>query len=112
MFNRCSFIQKNPGKVVCERCGKWMRSDSPETCFAECKKSPCVHLGGYIREAIVPCETCEGNVRLKKNLHACSIFGECLPDARKVVSSEAFRLCRGCDRFEPLLSAPPGSKPP
>jgi hypothetical protein len=37
MFNRCDFVQKKPGKVVCLNCNNWMRSDSPETCFAECK---------------------------------------------------------------------------
>jgi hypothetical protein len=99
MFNRCEFVQKTPGKVVCLNCSNWMRSDSPEACFGECKKQTCVHLGEYLGDILVRCVTCRGNVRLKKSRHKCGVFGECVPDSRKVEADTKVHLCRGCRSF-------------
>jgi hypothetical protein len=61
----------------------------------------CRHRGDQpLRQELVRCVTCQGNVRLKLAVHACEIFGECLPAATHKNES-SLKGCQGCGRFDP-----------
>lgn len=73
----------------------------------------CVHRGevtGAI--ALVDCATCGGSVRKKLDVHACAIFGECLPSRSGIVQSiasaryaaKAYQGCGGCQEREPKVT--------
>lgn len=63
------------------------------------QRPACVHLGkptGEVRE----CKACSQTVSVQ--VHACAIFGQCLP----VRSAEGVRSCRHCDRYSSRTSLP------
>jgi len=46
--------------------------------------------------ALVPCETCQGNVRKKHAVHVCALHGECLPTAPAAATGVLPMKCALC----------------
>lgn len=85
----------------CEVCGYPLPKTYPTAPRRECpltKPARCKNLGSQVGEALIKCETCQGNVRLKFSTHECAVFGNCLPTYRGQV--EAGHGCIGCARWE------------
>lgn len=58
-------------------------------------RRPCVHLGGATGEMTL-CEGC-GGTKTKFKVHACAVFGRCLPYSRAVNIAS----CQGCASYLP-----------
>lgn len=43
--------------------------------------------------ALIRCQSCRGNVRIKYPLHLCALYGECLPTHR---GEYQIRCCPSC----------------
>lgn len=95
---------------TCETCGAlyisgdWQRCPSPKyTRRGKPAKSvpsvamPCIHLGEQIREELIKCKTCRGNVRVKFPVYQCDVFGECLSTYR---GEHELAKCDGCEKRE------------
>jgi hypothetical protein len=65
------------------------------------EQGPCKHLGGELRTELIRCQTCRGNVRQKFPVHACEVFGECLPTYTGEAEGVPHR-CKGCECYEAL----------
>lgn len=65
------------------------------------KPTDCPHLAEATNAvALVGCQSCKGRVRLKLPIHACGLFGECVPSAG-LKNDSGVRGCKGCMRVAP-----------
>lgn len=87
----------------CEQCGfeLWQDFDKPPKRRCRKPKSVCRHLGPELRIELIQCQTCRGRVRQKFPVHACEVFGECLPT---FTGETEIAKCRGCPRYQPSSS--------
>jgi hypothetical protein len=78
-------------KFQCTRCGVVRRQEVVRAC----KGSPCKHLGDATGEnELIPCETCQGNVRVKFPIYACAIHQLCLPTYTGTAEHQTCHNCR------------------
>jgi hypothetical protein len=84
----------------CVQCRAKLPADLRRTCraFLRAMEPPCIHLGEQTRVELIRCATCNGNVRIKFPVHACAVFGECLPT---YTGEHQLAKCHGCERREP-----------
>lgn len=89
----------------CIACGYALKLDYEITPVRPCVQR-CKHQSDkQIDTALIKCETCQGNVRLKFQIHECAIFGKCLPTFSGVVDDG--HGCIGCERREVSLPEQP-----
>lgn len=96
---KCSFKQIRNEIAACEVCGREVKYAGDVTRLrAACKA--CIYFGNPTGETVlVRCQTCKGNVRQKFAVHACAIFGKCLPTLTGD-PPEGYAKCHGCERRE------------
>ncbi len=91
-------------RYTCDVCGFAVTLDEDVPMRHSCK-AVCFHRGQPIEDevALIPCETCRGNVRKKFAVHHCGVFGKCVP---KVEHHNAAGVA-GCVGCPSLLVVPP-----
>lgn len=98
----CSLTQ--PPEVVCRYCGRPGVHGKAQHCTAgqpiHFRLRPCIHQGvPPLREDLIPCKSCQGNVRLKKYVYSCSLqeIKECIPGIEGVY--EGVQGCLSCQHY-------------
>jgi hypothetical protein len=92
------FHDKTKGSE-CDVCGSKLRQDFPRipACGRCLAKPPvvCAYLDvANGKHELIPCDTCQGNVRLKFPIHNCAVHSECLPTYNGAAS--IWMSCRKC----------------
>jgi hypothetical protein len=103
----CTFVATEGG-WRCDRCGWVYPKPTATPPQRNCQPPPptCRHLGAAEPPALIQCQTCAGNVRIKHAANRCELLGVlCLPaftPADRAAwdqqpESRIYHLCVGCE---------------
>lgn len=84
------------GKRYCKAgpMGHMVRERKPDSTVKHRSSPVCAWLGQPVEEmALVKCHTCRGNVKVKKILYDCPLFGRCLPKGKDEANAQQCMKC-------------------
>ncbi len=102
----CQFPNLNAG-TRCTNCGYVLKRDYETRPVVPCgqwkqpardeREKVCKHQSDdAVDVVLIACETCQGNVRKKFDVHDCAVFGKCLPSYSG--QADAGHGCIGCEK--------------